>query len=117
MSLEWKDTLSSNLRQVLAKTQRLDDDLYVGARIVLEDSDARVPKETGNLASGGVIMRDRGGNNAVSIIYRGPYARYQHEHIHFQHPTGGEAKFLETALLEKGAEAINKAGEHLWGRL
>lgn len=117
MSIEWRNTLSGALREVLAKTQRLDDDLYEGARIVLADSDARVPKESGKLAATGVIKRDRAGNNAVAIEYGTPYARWIHEHVTFKHPQGGQAKFLETALLEKGREAINAAGEHLWRRL
>jgi len=117
VSIEWRDTLSGGLRDVLAKAQRLDDDLYEGARVILADSEARVPKESGRLGGTGVIKRDRSGNNAVAIEYGTPYARWVHEHIHFKHPRGGEAKFLETALLVKGHEAINKAGEHLWRRL
>lgn len=117
MSIEWRDTLSIYLREVLAKTQRLDDDLYEGAKIILKASDERVPKETGRLLAGGLVKRERSGNSAVGIVYGGPYARYQHEHLYFKHPTGGQAKFLETAMLEKGRAAINKAGEHLWGRL
>ena len=117
MSIEWRDTLSIYLREVLAKSQRLDDDLYVGAKIILADSDARVPKESGRLVATGVVKRERAGNNAVGIVYKSPYARWVHEHLYFEHPHGGQAKFLETAMLVKGREAINKAGEHLWGRL
>lgn len=117
MSIEWRDTLSGGLREVLAKAKRLDDDLYVGAKIVLDDSNERIPKESGNLARTGVRKRDRGGNNTVAIEYGTPYARWIHEHLTFKHPTGGQAKFLETAMLVKGHDAINKAGEHLWGRL
>jgi hypothetical protein len=115
--IEWKDTLSGGLREVLAKTQRLNDDLYEGARIVLADSDARVPKETGHLDLSSVIKRETDRPNTVAIEYGTPYARWIHEHIHFKHPRGGQAKFLETAMLVKGNEAINKAGEHLWNRL
>lgn len=117
MSIEWRDTLSIYLREVLAKSQRLDDDLAVGAKIILDDSDARVPKESGHLIATGVVKRERGGNSVVGIVYKGPYARWQHEHLYFKHPQGGQAKFLETAMLVKGRAAINKAGEHLWGRL
>ena len=117
MSVRWQNTLSAGLREVLAKTQRLDDDLYEGAQLVLADSDARVPKQSGRLVETGVIKRDRAGNNAVAIEYGTPYARWIHEHLHFKHPQGGQAKFLETALLVKGQEAVNKAGEHLWRRL
>ncbi|GAB3081032.1 hypothetical protein GCM10027053_51980 [Intrasporangium mesophilum] len=117
MSMRWRDTMSIYLREVLEKTKRLDDDLAVGAKIILADSDKRVPKEHGRLVASGVVKRDRSGNNAVGIVYGGPYARWVHEHVHFKHPRGGQAKFLETALLEKGREAINEAGRHLWERL
>ena len=117
MSIEYRGDLFGNLHILRAKTNRLDDDLYVGAKVILEDSDKRVPKETGDLATSGVVKRDRGGNNTVAIVYTSVYAHWIHEHLHFKHPHGGEAKFLETAMVVKGGEAINKAGEHLWRRL
>ena len=45
MGLEWRGNMLGNLREVRAKVQRLDDDMAEGAKVVLEDSDARVPKE------------------------------------------------------------------------
>jgi hypothetical protein len=117
VSVRWQNSLTAGLREVRAKVQRLDDDLYEGARVVLADSDSRVPRESGELVATGIIKRDRAGLNAVAIEYGTPYARWIHEHIHFKHPQGGEAKFLETALLVKGREALNEAGEHLWRRL
>lgn len=117
MSIEYKGDLFGNLRILRGKTNRVDDDLYVGAEIILKDSLERVPKESGDLASSGTIKRDRGGNNTVAIEYASVYAHWIHEHLHFKHDRGGEAKFLETAMVVKGEEAINKAGEHLWGRL
>lgn len=115
--IRWQNSLSAGLREVLEKTQSLDDDLYEGALVILADSDHRVPRESGVLMASGDVRKDRAGHNAVAIEYDSVYARWIHEHIHFKHPQGGEAKFLETALLVKGHEAINKAGEHLWRRL
>jgi hypothetical protein len=117
VSITWRGDMLGNLRTMAAKTQHLQDDAYEGARVVLDDSNARIPKESGDLAASGHIKRDRGGDNTVAIVYRGPYARYQHEHLFFKHPTGGESKFLETAMLTKGSEFLNKAGEHFWRRL
>lgn len=117
MGLEWRGDLLGNLREVAAKAHRLDDDLAEGAKVVLADSDERVPKESGDLMATGLIKRDRGGNNTVAITYGTPYARWIHEHVTFKHPQGGSAKFLELAMLEKGEEAMNRAGEHLWRRL
>lgn len=117
MSLTWRGDLADGLRVVLAKSQHLDDDVAAGAEIILADSNERVPKESGDLAATGSVEPTRGGDGTVGIVYSSVYARWQHEHTFFKHPTGGEAKFLETAQLVKGNEAINKAGEHLWRRL
>lgn len=117
MSLEWRGDMLGRLREIEAKTQRLDDDVYAGARLILADSDERVPKRAGDLAKSGHLKRDRGGLNAVAIVYSSVYARWVHEHLAFKHPVGGQAKFLETAMLVKGRDALNAAGEHLWRRL
>lgn len=117
MSRAWVDSLGPLLERIAVAAHDLTDDVEAGARVIFEDSQERVPKETGDLASSGHIRRERGGDNTVAITYDSVYARYQHEHLFFRHPTGGQAKFLETAMLTKGEEAINKAGEHFWGRL
>jgi len=115
--IRWEDHISGSLRRILDKSEHLQDDVYEGAKLVLSDAQERVPKESGDLAAGGHIERGRGGNGAAAIAFRGPYARWIHEHLFFKHPHGGEAKFLETALLLKGKDAINKAGDHFWRRL
>lgn len=117
MSVEWRDDLSGWLRQALAKSQHMQDDMAHGAKVILKEAKELVPKESGDLAAGGHINRDRGGNNTAAIIFRGPYARWIHEHMFFKHPHGGQAKYLEDALLLKGKEAINEAGEKFWRRL
>lgn len=115
--IEWRGDLVGELRAILAKTQVLDDDLADGATAVLDESNVLIPKESGDLMASGRIQKDRSGTNAVAITFDGPYARWIHEHMGFKHPRGGQAKFLETALLTKGKAAINAAGEHLWRRL
>lgn len=117
MSMAWSDQLTGELRRVLMASEDLTVDAEVGARVILDDSESRVPKESGRLAGTGKIDRDRAGANSVGIVYSSVYARWIHEHLGFKHPHGGEAKFLETAMLTKGQEAVNKAGEHFWGRL
>jgi hypothetical protein len=100
-----------------AKSEHLQDDAYEGAKVILRRAVELVPKESGHLAETGHVDRGRGGNNTVGIIFNGPYAAYIHEHLFFKHPHGGQAKYLEDAMLEKGSEAVNKAGEHFWRRL
>lgn len=117
MTIEWRGDLIGNLRTMAAKARHLQDDAYAGAQVVLDDSNSRVPKESADLASTGSIRRDRGGDNTVAIVYTSVYAHWIHEHLFFKHPHGGEAKFLETAMVAKGSEFVNKAGEHFWRRL
>jgi len=117
MSIRWENTLTESLRRIQREAHLMSEDAYAGAEVILEDAERRVPKESGHLAGTAMIQAQRGGVNTVAITYDGPYARWIHEHLHFKHPHGGEAKFLETALLVKGEEAVNKAGEHFWGRL
>lgn len=117
MTMQWEDTMTSRLRAILEESRDMSADVADGAKLILEDADRRVPKESGDLAATGSVKEDRGGLNAVGITYTSVYARWVHEHLHFKHPAGGEAKFLETALLTKGEAAINKAGEHFWERL
>ena len=117
MSLQWEDELTKALSNINRKATGLAQDLKHGARVVLADAKERVPKESGYLASTGRIKSNRGGVNTVAITFAGPYARYIHEHLFFKHPTGGQAKYLEDALLIKGKDAINEAGEHFWRRI
>lgn len=117
MSMEWSNSLSAGLEHVATQALELSQDAKAGAEVILAEADVRVPKESGDLASSGKVKADRGGHNTATVTFDGPYARWIHEHLHFKHPHGGEAKFLETAMLVKGEEAINKAGEHFWGRL
>lgn len=107
----------SRLRVMREKAGHMQDDLAKGAKVILRESDVLVPKESGDLAATGHINRDRGGKNTVAIKYSSVYAHYIHEHMFFKHPHGGQAKFLETAMLTKGEAAINEAGEHFWRRL
>jgi hypothetical protein len=116
MTMTWENNL--NLEDIAAKVRaNVVDALAEGADIILRESDLDVPKEDGDLAASGRVKKDRGGLNTVGITYDGPYARYIHEHIFFKHPHGGQAKFLEMAMMFKGQEAINKAGEVLWDKI
>lgn len=118
MSVRWETgSLLAGLRDVLAKSENLDDDVAAGARVVLEESETLVPKIGGQLAGTGKVDTARGGTNTVAIIYTSVYAHWIHEHLFFKHPHGGQAKFLETAMIVKGGEAVNTAGDHFWGRL
>lgn len=40
------------------------------------------------------------------VVFNSPYATYQHEEQELNHPSGGEAKYLETPLKEKSLQYI-----------
>ena len=116
MSMRWENHMDLAGIAIMVRTH-IEDGLEQGAQIILDESNIDVPKEDGDLAASGRVKKDRGGLNTVGITYDGPYARYVHEHIFFKHPHGGQAKFLEMAMLFKGSEAINKAGEYIWDKV
>lgn len=70
---------------------------------VLPESTRLVPKLDGDLAASGKVLS---GDGFAAIRYSGPYARKQHELLGFKHPHGGQAKFLETALMTETDKAL-----------
>lgn len=118
MSIRWVDTMTEGLLALRGRVEEnLPDAVASGAQVILRDAMRRVPKESGHLVGTGKVNEDRGGRNAVGITFDGPYARWIHEHLFFKHPRGGEAKYLESAMVVKGNEAVNAAGRGLWRRL
>ena len=70
------------------------------AKAVLKQARANVPKESGGLARSG---RVEVGFKEVAVAFRAPHAWIQHERLDYQHPRGGKAKYLESAVGEVGA--------------
>lgn len=71
---------------------------------LLDQSNKRVPKDEGTLQqSGSVYVTNGGADGAIS--YNTPYAVRQHESMHYNHPNGREAKFLENTMKNDGDKA------------
>lgn len=85
--------------------------------VVGKESQKKAPVETGDLRGslevtiddtkiaegqkgGGIrIVSEAPENGTVGTVsYNTPYAANQHEHVEYDHPLGGEAKFLEKVL-------------------
>ena len=115
--IKWEDELTKSFSSIRAKSTGLAQDMAHGAKVVLDEAVDLVPKESTDLAKSGRVKRGRGGVNTVAITFSGPYARWIHEHLWFRHPNGGQAKYLEAAMLLKGQEAVNRAGAHFWRRI
>ena len=96
--------------------EQVADALEDGAREeVLPRAEELVPKRTGDLAGSGFV-RAVGANEvhkAAAVGFNSVYARWVEEHLWFRHPFGGQAKYLESSLDEKGFDAIKRAVERL----
>jgi len=88
--------------------------LEEGMGIVHDRAVELVPKLSGHLASTArvEVLAD----NLAQIKFSGPYAKFQHEYLDLKHPNG-QAKYLETALLEKSDDALAKVAEIIRGAL
>lgn len=67
------------------------------AEVLRDESDKRVPLDTGVLRNSAAITVDPDTTTAY-VSYDTPYARRQHEDLTLRHPNGREAKYLENAL-------------------
>lgn len=88
------------------------DGLRAGGEVVLQESDERVPLETGALRSSGKVSVDRAGLKAA-ISYDTPYAVLVHEVMDNAHDAGRSAKFLETALMSRRDDAAEAVAESI----
>lgn len=79
--------------------------LAEAGREVLAASDVLAPREPEprhgyHMIDTGFVRVEPGvASDAVIIGYTAFWAAWQHEHLEWHHPNGGQAKFLETALL------------------
>lgn len=101
--LEGVQNVMSRLSDLLSNTGGLAKE---GMADVLNDiwqrAADRAPKDTGALRGSASMWIDEENNEIVGEVqFNEPYAAAQHEHVEYQHPQGGEAKYLEKAALEK----------------
>ncbi|SDR76470.1 HK97 gp10 family phage protein [Corynebacterium timonense] len=95
--LDWKgDAIARSIERAAANAA------IAGAEILGDEAVQRTPVDTGTLRASMKVTSDNRGTAAVS--YNTPYAARQHEEIGWQHPGGGEAKFLENAVNATAAQ-------------
>ncbi len=78
--------------------------LYQEGHAILNESQQEVPVDLGTLRGSGHVTAPaaQGADIMVEIGYGGAasdYAVVQHEHLEFNHPHGGKAKYLEDPAL------------------
>lgn len=71
--------------------------------VVLGEAQRRAPVLEGTLrASGNSELIAEGGSVSTVLSFSTPYAARQHEETEWNHPQGGEAKYLENAIKSYG---------------
>ena len=73
------------------------------ARKVLREARRLAPRDEGTLAKSGRVGVD---DTTVYVRFTAPHAWLQHERLDYQHPKGGQAKYLETPALEISEASI-----------
>lgn len=70
---------------------------------ILGEAQRRAPVEEGTLRASGELELDISGPvMTAEVSFNTVYAAYQHEREDLKHPKGGQAKYLESVLLERG---------------
>ena len=91
--------------------------LYLEAESIMTDSRPLVPWETGVLKASGYV--NPATPTSVEFGYGGAasaYALVQHEHTEFNHPRGGQAKYLLTAIQQHATNLDSRLAAHV-GRI
>lgn len=79
----------------------------LAAEHLLGESRKLVPIEEGTLErSGAASAEQSGGETNLAVSYDTPYAVVQHEAMDYQHDSGRQAKYLETAFNSQGDTAL-----------
>jgi len=68
------------------------------------------PLDLGDLRGSGSVKIE---NNIASVGFEEPYAVKQHEHLEYEHPKGGQAKYLEQPFRENYDKYINQIAEEI----
>lgn len=90
--------------------------LLIAAEYLLAESNKLVPHEEGTLERSGHTSLDQSKLKAA-ISYNTPYAVEQHEMMHYRHSDGRQAKFLESTMNSKRAEATKIIADAIKGAL
>lgn len=121
---DWLKGLNAVISSIQEKVDRIQQGSSQGLKdallMVAEKSQERAPVESGDLRGSVSVEIDDiviakgnkdGGLSTVAeapengtvgtVSYNTPYAADQHEHTEYDHPKGGQAKYLESVLVEE----------------
>lgn len=107
MTLTWRgDQIAAQLAGAARRS------LLAGAEHLLEESNRKVPLETGALAQSGVAIAS---GDEAAVGYTSVYAARQHEELGWQHDPGREAKYLENALTNNAQAILDVIADEIRG--
>lgn len=107
--LNWKGgEIAGNLDDAIS------DAVEAGGELLRDEAVQRTPVETSTLR--GTAKVSTSGTKAA-VSYDTKYARRQHEEIGWNHPGGGEAKYLENALLDNQDQIPKAMANQIKGAL
>lgn len=117
------EEIEENLQNAVAEMKTTSRDGVIDAALfIATEAQKRAPIESGDLKNsahvdlnGEVYASGEGLEMCgkipdiiaeVTIGFSAPYAAAQHEHTEFDHPLGGQAKYLESVLVENNARIL-----------
>lgn len=83
--------------------EAIQDGLKEGGREILQRARSLSPTDSGASDKSGFSLVD---DLTMQVGFTSLVSRLQHEHLDWEHPDGGQPKFLETAGDEVDVEAI-----------
>jgi hypothetical protein len=91
----------------------LDDALQRVGQDLLARAAPLAPIDEGTLRASGHVELERldAGRQEVVVSFNTPYAAVQHERTDYEHPRGGQAKYLEEPLKELAPRYERVLGE------
>ena len=89
--------------------------LMKAAEYVRGQSVQRAPIDEGTLRASAAVKPV--GETAVQVGFHTPYAEKQHEELGYRHPKGGQAKYLESVVVEEKNTILRLIGNQIKGAL
>jgi len=103
--------LDKQLANALKRNPKVTANTVKAIALDLQGKSAKLaPVDTGDLRNNcnADLSKVNGSKASATVGYSLPYALRQHEELGYNHPKGGQAKFLEQPFLENEKKYIDK---------
>lgn len=103
--------LDKQLANALKRNPKVTAKTIKAIALDLQSKSAKLaPVDTGDLRNNcnADLSKANGSKASATVGYSLPYALRQHEELGYNHPKGGQAKFLEQPFLENEKKYIDK---------